>query len=39
MHAGDEVHCCRSEHSVKLLRLKANGLFSVLRSKLKWGER
>jgi len=39
MHVGDEVHCCRSEYSVKLLRLKANGLFNVLRSKLKWGER
>jgi NAD+ kinase len=39
MHVGDEVHCCRSESSVRLLRLKANGLFNVLRSKLKWGER
>jgi NAD+ kinase len=39
MHAGDEVHCRRSEYSVKLLRLKPNGLFNVLRSKLKWGER
>jgi NAD+ kinase len=39
MHVGDEVHCCRSEYSVRLLRLKANGLFNVLRSKLKWGER
>ena len=39
MHVGDEVHCCRSEFSVKLLRLKPNGLFNVLRSKLKWGER
>jgi NAD+ kinase len=39
MHVGDEVHCCRSENSVRLLRLKPNGLFNVLRSKLKWGER
>jgi NAD+ kinase len=39
MHVGDEVHCQRSEFSVKLLRLKPNGLFNVLRSKLKWGER
>jgi NAD+ kinase len=39
MHVGDEVRCCRSEYSVRLLRLKPNGLFNVLRSKLKWGER
>jgi NAD+ kinase len=39
MHAGDAVHCCRSENSVRLLRLRPNGLFNVLRSKLKWGER
>jgi NAD+ kinase len=39
MHVDDEVHCCRSQYSVKLLRLKPNGLFNVLRSKLKWGER
>jgi len=39
MHVGDEVHCFRSEYSVRLLRLKTNGLFNVLRSKLKWGER
>ena len=39
MHVGDEVHGCRSQSSVRLLRLKANGLFNVLRSKLKWGER
>jgi len=36
---GDSVSCCRSEHSVRLLRLRPNGLFNVLRSKLKWGER
>ena len=39
MHVEDEVRCCRSEFSVRLLRLKPNGLFNVLRSKLKWGER
>jgi NAD+ kinase len=35
----DYVHCQRSEASVRLLRHQPNGLFSVLRSKLKWGER
>jgi NAD+ kinase len=39
LQLGDEVHCRRSEHSVRLLRPRRNGLFSVLRSKLKWGER
>jgi len=35
----DHVHLQRSEASVRLLRHSPNGLFSVLRSKLKWGER
>jgi NAD+ kinase len=35
----DYVHLQRSEASVRLLRSRPNGLFSVLRSKLKWGER
>jgi len=35
----DYVHCQRSEACVRLLRSRPNGLFSVLRSKLKWGER
>jgi NAD+ kinase len=35
----DYVHCQRSKSSVHLLRSRPNGLFSVLRSKLKWGER
>jgi len=39
MSVGDEVHCRRSEYNVRLLRLRPNGLFNVLRSKLKWGER
>jgi len=36
---GDHVHCRRSQHKVQLLRHQPNGLFNVLRSKLKWGER
>lgn len=39
LQVGDEVRCRRSEHSVRLLRPRKNGLFSVLRSKLSWGER
>ncbi|GAC1419812.1 MAG: NAD(+)/NADH kinase [Acidobacteriaceae bacterium] len=39
INAGDSVVCRKSEYSVNLLRLKPNGLFNVLRSKLKWGER
>jgi NAD+ kinase len=39
LKVGDELHCHRSEYSVKLIRLKADGFFDVLRSKLKWGER
>ena len=39
LHLGDEVQCCKSAAGVKMLRLRPNGLFSVLRSKLKWGVR
>jgi NAD+ kinase len=39
LRLGDKVCCRRSEYSVRLLRLSPNGLFNVLRSKLKWGER
>jgi NAD+ kinase len=39
IHLGDSISCCRSQYSVHLLRLRPNGLFNVLRSKLKWGER
>ena len=39
LHLGDSINCCRSEYSVRLLRLRPNGLFNVLRSKLSWGER
>jgi len=37
IHRGDFITCCKSEYSVRLLRLRPNGLFNVLRSKLKWG--
>ena len=36
---GDEIHCCRSGSTVKLVRLSESGFFEVLRSKLSWGER
>ncbi len=36
---GDRINCRRSIRSVRLLRLRPNGLFNVLRSKLSWGER
>jgi NAD+ kinase len=39
LNLGDEVVCCRSQHSVHLLRPRPNGLFNVLRNKLSWGER
>ena len=39
LQLGDQVECRRSAASVRLLRLRPNGLFSVLRSKLKWGVR
>jgi NAD+ kinase len=35
----DQIICRRSEYCVRLLRLNPNGLFNVLREKLKWGER
>jgi NAD+ kinase len=35
----DQVECCRSNAAVRLLRLHPNGLFNVLRQKLKWGVR
>lgn len=35
----DRIRCRRSEKCVKLLRLRPNGIFNVLRSKLSWGER
>ena len=39
LQVGDQIDCCRSKHSVHLLRPRPNGLFNVLRSKLSWGER
>ena len=39
LNLADIIHCCRSQWSVRLIRLRQNGLFNVLRSKLKWGER
>ncbi len=39
LYLGDHIRCHRSAYSVRLLRHQPNGLFNVLRSKLKWGER
>ena len=39
LQLGDRVECRRATSCVRLLRLRPNGLFSVLRSKLKWGVR
>jgi len=39
LKVGDELHCCRSQYSVKMVRLGPPRFFDVLRSKLKWGER
>jgi NAD+ kinase len=36
---GDEVRCCRSRHSVRLIRMQESSFFDVLRTKLSWGER
>jgi len=38
MYDGDHVTCRKSEHQVKLLRIKGT-FFDVLRTKLKWGQR
>jgi NAD+ kinase len=38
LRRGDEVRCCRSRHTVKLVRLSDTGFFDALRSKLSWGE-
>ncbi len=38
LRRGDEVRCCRSSHTVKLVRLGDSGFFDALRSKLSWGE-
>ena len=36
---GDEIRCCRSKHTVRLVRLAESGFFEALRNKLSWGER
>jgi len=38
MYDGDRVRCRKSEHQVKLLRVRGT-FFDVLKAKLKWGER
>lgn len=38
LRRGDEIRCCRSTHTVKLVRLGDSGFFDALRSKLSWGE-
>lgn len=38
VHDGDSIRCRKSEHKVKLLRVKKT-FFDVLRTKLKWGQR
>jgi NAD+ kinase len=38
LRLGDEMRCCRSSYTVKLVRLGDGGFFDVLRSKLSWGE-
>jgi NAD+ kinase len=38
LRRGDEMHCRRSSHTVKLVRLGDSGFFDALRSKLSWGE-
>jgi len=35
----DEIRCCRSRHTVNLVRMQAGSFFDVLRNKLSWGER
>lgn len=39
LQVGDELHCRKSLHKVKLVRMGTTGFFDVLRAKLKWGER
>ncbi len=40
MHLGDTLHCCKSQQSIRLVRMHNTlSFFDVLRAKLKWGER
>lgn len=38
VHDGDRIRCRKSEHKVKLLRIRKT-FFDILRTKLKWGQR
>jgi NAD+ kinase len=38
LHLGDEMRCCRSSSTVKLVRLSESGFFEALRGKMSWGE-
>jgi len=38
LQRGDEVRCCRSNHTVNLVRLSESSFFEALRNKLSWGE-
>src|SRR5262245_59202194 len=39
LQAGDEIRICRAERTLRLIRPATRSYFSVLREKLKWGER
>jgi len=39
VRVGDVIHCRKSVHQLKLVRMGEIGFFNVLRQKLKWGER
>jgi NAD+ kinase len=39
LQLGDQVRCCRSRYTIRLVRMSGNSFFDVLRAKLKWGER
>ncbi len=39
LELNDQLRCHKSDYRVRLVRLVEHGLFNVLRSKLKWGER
>jgi NAD+ kinase len=39
LQLNDEVICRRSQHTIRLLRMRGETFYDVLRKKLKWGER
>ncbi len=39
LRAGDEIRICRAERPMRLIRPSTRSYFTVLRQKLKWGER